>query len=124
MTHLCSFRVTHTKNTIWRSARTGRAISSTPKACKAFTSVGTIRQMLAIARGQAFGAPQTRSVLVGSRVIFREQTRVNSPERRRFITSVGTVVPAQVTIINLGLKSVEDLYFRPRPDQNNERTFG
>jgi len=33
MTHLCSFKVTHTKNTIWRRARISEAISSTPQAC-------------------------------------------------------------------------------------------
>jgi hypothetical protein len=33
MTHLCSLRLTHTKNTICRRARDGPAISSTPKAC-------------------------------------------------------------------------------------------
>lgn len=33
MTHLCSFTMTHTKNTTWRWARAARAMSSTPKAC-------------------------------------------------------------------------------------------
>jgi hypothetical protein len=33
MTHLCSVRVTHTKNTICPRARERAAISSTPKAC-------------------------------------------------------------------------------------------
>src|SRR5260370_26912752 len=35
MTHLCSFKVTHTKNTICLRARISAAISSTPQACGA-----------------------------------------------------------------------------------------
>ena len=38
MTHLCSSKVTHPKNTIWRRARREQVVSSTLKACKAFVS--------------------------------------------------------------------------------------
>jgi hypothetical protein len=34
MTHLCSAKLTHTKNRIWRTASVWAALSSTPKACK------------------------------------------------------------------------------------------
>src|SRR5271169_5830042 len=32
--NLCSAKVTHTKNSIWRSASAQGAVSSTPKACR------------------------------------------------------------------------------------------
>jgi hypothetical protein len=33
VTHFCSFKLPHTKNTIWRRANSGPALSSTPQAC-------------------------------------------------------------------------------------------
>ena len=65
MTHLCSDRVTHTKNRLCPWARSEQAISSTPKACKVFGSAGPSRQ-LHVCTGPAREQPTTQvSVVVG-----------------------------------------------------------
>src|SRR5450759_2476807 len=65
MTHLCSDRVTHTKNRPCPWARSEQAISSTPKACKVFGSAGPSRQ-LPVCTGPAREQYTTQlSVVVG-----------------------------------------------------------
>ena len=119
MTHFCSPTVTRTKNTIWRRARTGQTISSTPQACGVISHHPRRRRVrLSVSRGKrsnraagerlgpTFGARQTRSsgpaTAFGARqapplgparwVTFGEQTRVNSREcRRKFDTERGSL---------------------------------
>jgi hypothetical protein len=65
MTHLCSDRVTHTKNRPCPWARSEQTISSTPKACKVFGSAGPSRQ-LPVCTGPAREQHTTQlSVVVG-----------------------------------------------------------
>ena len=106
MTHLCSDRVTHTKNRPCPWARSEQAISSTPKACKVFGSAGPSRQ-LPVCTGPAREQYTTQlSVVVGHfwRAKYGHFSRV--PKRHgdgdRFIEAIGLHIDTVNKAIGIG----------------------